>query len=61
MQTDSFIIENKLGWRVPLNFNYVRCDVIPQNIKRFSMAYYDKTVKRRREPQYGNEYLRILE
>lgn len=61
MRTDSFIIKNKLGWRLPLNFNFVRCDVIPQEIERFSMAYYDKRYKRLRDPQYSNEFLRILE
>jgi hypothetical protein len=61
MQPDSFIMQNTLGGRLPLNYNFVRCDVIPPDIKRIDMSYYDKRFQRRRDPQYGNEFLRILE
>lgn len=61
MQTDSFILKNTLGWRLPLNYNYVRCEIIPRNIERIDMSYYDKRFRRRRDPQYGNDFLRILE
>lgn len=61
MQTSSFIVVNKLGWRVPINFNFVKCDILPQDILRFSMAYYDKRYKRLRDPKFGNDFLRILD
>lgn len=61
MQTDSFIMQNMLGWRLPLNYNFVRCDVLPPDIERIDMSYFDKRFQRRRDPRYGNEFLRILE
>lgn len=61
MQSNSFIIKNKLGWRLPLNFNFIRCEVIPSDIVRIDMSYYDKRFKRKRDPRFGNEFLRILE
>lgn len=61
MQPNSFIVENKLGWRLPLNYYFIRCDLIPSNIERLEMSYYDKRFFRKRDPRFGNEFLRILE
>ena len=57
----SFVLENRLGGKVPLYFNHVRCDVIGDNVKRIDMSYYDKRLHRRRDPVFSNEFLRILE
>ena len=61
MQPNSFILENKLGWRLPLNFHFIRCNVIQPSVERLEMSYYDKRFLRKRDPRFGNEFLRILE
>lgn len=52
---------NPLGGKLPLNYNFVCCEVVPQHIVRIDMSYYDKRFKRKRDPRHGKEFLRILE
>ncbi len=57
----NFIIPNNLGGRLPLYYNYVCCTVINNNVERIDLTYYDKRFRKFRNPEFHNDFSRILE